>query len=130
MHRHIEAIKHFPVIVTGELARSREFYKSLLGCEAVFESDWYIHLVSPRGLEIGLMITGHPSQPEFLHATYGGHGIILSFEVSDVDAEHKKALEAGMPLAHEIRTEPWGQRHFMLRDPSGVVVDIVQQLGQ
>ena len=28
----------------------------------------------------------------------------------------------------DIKDEPWGQRHFMMRDPAGVWVDIVEQI--
>jgi hypothetical protein len=28
---------------------------------------------------------------------------------------------------HELADEPWGQRRFMTRDPSGILFDVVEQ---
>jgi len=126
----ISANKFFPVIITSKLDETKKFYIDLLNCEAVFESDWYIQLVSPKGLEIGLLIAGHDSQPHFLHQAYGGNGVVLSFEVDNVDDEYKKAQASGLAIAYELKTEEWGQRHFMLCDPNGMVVDVVQHLEQ
>lgn len=96
----------------------------------VFESDWYIQLVSPKGLEIGLLVEGHKSQPDFLHQAYSGNGIVFSFEVENVDEEYKRAQASGFAIAYELKTEEWRQRHFMLRDPNGMVVDFVQHSEQ
>ena len=32
----------------------------------------------------------------------------------------------GLEIAFEYVEEPWGQRHFMVRDPAGLVVDVVE----
>ena len=130
MKNSINANKFFPVIITKKLAATKNFYIGILNCEEVFGSDWYIQLVSPKGLEIGLLVEGHKSQPDFLHQAYNGNGIVLSFEVENVDEEYKRAQASGFAIAYELKTEEWGQRHFMLRDPNCMVVDFVQHLEQ
>ena len=52
-------------------------------------------------------------------------GLILNFEVEDVDAEHQRALSAGLPIVKTLRDEAFGQRHFIIRDPNGVLIDII-----
>ena len=74
------------------------------------------------------MQPNHPSQPEFLHLAYPGSGTIYSFEVEQVDQEYEKFKNEGTPILLPIRTEDWGQRHFMIKDPGGMIIDVVQTI--
>ncbi len=49
----------------------------------------------------------------------------ISVEVDDVDAVHAKAVEDGFEIVYPIRDEAWGVRRFMLREPSGTVVNVL-----
>ena len=51
-------------------------------------------------------------------------GIWLAFEVEDVDAEYER-LGKVLPIHTAIRDEPWGERHFVVRDPSGASVNVM-----
>ncbi|MBC8151951.1 MAG: glyoxalase, partial [Bacteroidetes bacterium] len=31
----------------------------------------------------------------------------------------------GVPIAIELRDEPWGDRHFAIADPNGIGIDVV-----
>lgn len=33
---------------------------------------------------------------------------------------------SGIPIAHELCDEPWGERHFAVVDPNGIPVNISQ----
>ena len=57
---------------------------------------------------------------------------LLGFEVAmdlgwvaDVDAVHARAVEMGFEIAYSLRDEEWGVRRFMLREPSGTLVNVV-----
>lgn len=52
----------------------------------------------------------------------------ITVEVADVDAVHAKAVERGFEIAYPLRDEEWGVRRFMLRDPSGTVVNVLSHL--
>ncbi|HRF96300.1 MAG TPA: hypothetical protein PLZ51_13935, partial [Aggregatilineales bacterium] len=53
--------------------------------------------------------------------------LLLNFEVADVDAEYRRLIEGDkLPLRRELLTEGFGQRHFMMSDPNGVLIDIIQ----
>jgi uncharacterized glyoxalase superfamily protein PhnB len=54
----------------------------------------------------------------------------ISVEVADVDAVHAKAVERGFEIAYGLRDEEWGVRRFMLRDPSGTVVNVLSHIRQ
>lgn len=113
-------------ITTDKLTESRDFYVKNLGFQAVWEGEWYIHLQNGE-IEIGLLQPHHPTQPSVFHKPYGGHGMWVSFEVDDVDAEYARLRAAGIAMDLEIKDEPWGQRHFSFRDPNGVAIDIMKK---
>ena len=116
----------FPVLTTDKLAECRDFYTQHFGFNVVFEADWYVHLVSEKGVQLGFLKPHHPSQPDFLHRAYSGHGIIYSFEVDNVDQEYQKLQDGKVPILLQVRTEEWGQKHFMIQDPAGMIIDVVQ----
>lgn len=54
--------------------------------------------------------------------------LIISFEIDDVDQEYDRARSSKLPILLSLRDEPWGQRHFITRDPSGVLVDVIKPI--
>ena len=59
---------------------------------------------------------------------YEGDSVILTFQVEDARRELERLRSKGIEPDIDIKDEPWGQRHFMMRDPAGVWVDIVEQI--
>ena len=123
----------FPVFVTDKLADARDFYVRHFDFRVVFEADWYVQIHASRGdnappIELAFMVPRLESQPEPLHAAFSGAGVILTIDVEDVDAVHAKLSEAGVleDVVVGLRDEPWGQRHFLFRDPAGTLLDVVQ----
>ena len=55
-------------------------------------------------------------------------GLILNFEVEDVDSEYARVEEGGLPILLPIRDEAFGQRHFITRDPNGVLIDVIKPI--
>jgi uncharacterized glyoxalase superfamily protein PhnB len=49
----------------------------------------------------------------------------MSIEVADVDACHALAVQTGFAIVYPLVDEPWGVRRFFVRDPDGVVVNVV-----
>ena len=45
--------------------------------------------------------------------------------VDDVDAAYAEARRRGYEIVHPLTDEPWGPRRFFVRDPNGVVVNVV-----
>jgi catechol 2,3-dioxygenase-like lactoylglutathione lyase family enzyme len=115
----------FPVVCTDRIEESAAFYAELLGLEVAFESGWYTLLRAPErdAVQLGLVLRGHPSVPEAFRAR--PRGMLVTVEVSDVDAVHARARDAGHVPVQELRDEEFGQRHFMLADPDGALVDVV-----
>lgn len=120
--------KLHPLTITPHIHETAEFYMTLFGFEEVFTSDWYVQLAHPDGMEIALMLPGQQNQPVFLHDAYSGKGIVYTFEVSNATEIYETLRNNGVSFIYDLRDEEWGQRHFMLKDPAGVVVDVVEYL--
>jgi len=121
----IQPKSSFPVFIVPTPTKAVDFYQNL-GFAEVFNSGWYIHMATESGVQIGFLEPNHPSQPEFLHSPASGSGSLFSLEVDDADVAYEAAKKIGLEIALELKSEEWGQRHFMLRDPHGLILDIVQ----
>ncbi|MBW1599468.1 VOC family protein [Streptomyces sp. JJ38] len=117
----------YPVLATRDVATARDFYTRHLGFEVTFETDWYVSLRRPDApqYELALLDHLHPTVPEG-HRTALGGGLLLNFEVEDVDAEHRRLVTgAGLREVLPLRTEEFGQRHFIVSAPDGVLIDVI-----
>ena len=117
--------QYYPVIMTDRVAETAAFYKDAFRFNAVFEAGWYVHLQSAEDERVNIAILdgGHETVPEGFRAT--AQGMIINFEVEDVDAEYERATAAGVPILKPLVSEPFGQRHFLARDPAGVLLDVI-----
>ena len=76
---------------------------------------WVVTLASPTNPSAQVTIISHhdPAAPG------------ISVEVDDVDAVHAGAVERALEIAYPLRDEEWGVRRFMLREPSGTIVNVL-----
>ena len=112
-------------ISTNKLEQSRDFYRDTLGFTLVFENDSYIEMLAQGSTTMGVsFVTPELSGGE----KFTGEGIILSFEVADVDAEFARLKAAGVRILEEIRDKAWGERSFVINDPNGVHVYIYKSI--
>lgn len=104
-----------PNVKSDRPAETRDFFVELLGFEAVMDLGWVATVVSPanRSAQVNIIGNDDPSAPG------------ISVEVEDVDAVHARAIERGLEIAYPLRDEEWGVRRFMLREPSGTVVNVL-----
>jgi hypothetical protein len=58
----------------------------------------------------------------------GGCDGILNLEVDDAAAAWARLRDAGAPVLLALRDEPFGQRHFILEGPGGVMVDVIENM--
>ncbi|MEU3552704.1 VOC family protein [Streptomyces fragilis] len=56
-------------------------------------------------------------------------GLILAFEVDDLEGELARLTDAGVPITMPLTVEEWGERAFQVRDPNGVIVQLVDWKG-
>lgn len=119
----------YPVICTTRLTETAEFYQEHLAFEVTFAADWYVSLrrEGSPAYELAVLDPTHPSVPE----GYGRpvQGLLLNVEVDDVDAQWQRlVLDRGLMPVLPIRSEAFGQRHFIVADPAGVLVDVITEI--
>lgn len=115
-------------IVTNKVRESKEFYVRLFGCEVLYEGeDGWFALLQLGGSEIGFMKPNLPSQPSIYRPEFMGQGVWVAVDVADVDAEYVRIKSLGVPIESELRDELWGDRHFVIVDPNGIGIDVVQR---
>lgn len=113
-------------IITEKIQETKDFYTKILGFGVSFENDFYLLLHTPNhSAEISFLKPNHPTQKPIFQPAFNGKGIYLTIEVEKVDEAYKRLNAKGIPMEIEIRDEPWGDRHFAIKDPNGIGIDIV-----
>lgn len=111
----------------SRIPMARDFYVQHLGFQIVFEADWYVSLKMadhPHAYELALLDYTHETIPSAFRKPV--QGLLLNFEVEDVDATYHRLIdEAGLTVVQALRSETFGQRHFIIEDPAGVLIDII-----
>ena len=116
----------YPVVMSRDVAAASAFYREVLGFESVYDSSWYVSL-KREGFELAILAWDHPTIPEGHRAT--AQGLLLNVEVEDVDAVNAELASRGdLDIALTLRSEDFGQRHFILAAPDGVLIDIIQPI--
>lgn len=119
----------YPLITVKDMRASRDFYVKHFGMQVIFEASWVAMLGDAESgkIAIGFMTPDHPTNPPGPEV-FDGKGMIVTIQVRNA-AKACAALKAeGVHIFYDLKEEPWGQRRFTLHDPSGVVVDIVEQI--
>lgn len=118
----------YPVVLSQHVGESAQFYQKHFGFEVVYESEWYVSLRTcgdgQNRYELAILDAGHPTIPSSYRRR--AEGLILNMEVDHVDIEYKRlVLDAKLTLEQDIRNEEFGQRHFIISDPGGVLIDVI-----
>lgn len=116
-----------PVVSTEKLTESKDFYIKYLQFQVLFANDWYVLLESQdKNLQIAFVMPNHESQPPIFQSRFEGNGIFYTVEVNDVDHEFDRLQTSGIDILLSVRDEPWGERHFAIKDPNGITINISQ----
>ena len=115
----------YPVIMTGDVGATADFYKTYFGFTEMFSCDWYVHLQFAGNADVNLAVLdgAHETIPQSGRGR--ASGLLLNFEVEDADAVYATARAAGLPILQALRDEAFGQRHFITSDPNGVLIDVI-----
>ena len=124
----MELIAAYPIVITDSFRECRDFHAQWFGLQVVFEADWIVVLSAGGGAPtIAFMHSRHPSTPPS-PAHYRGDGMFLTLQVAHAAEEFERLASGGLRFELELKDEPWGQRRFGVVDPSGMWVDVVEQI--
>lgn len=106
-----------PDIQTDRMDESRAFYTGVLGMRQAMDLGWIVGFVSPTNDTAQLQVLTEdataPVTPQ------------VTVEVDDVEGAWQRARDTGCQIVHPLTTEPWGVRRFFVRDPNGVIVNVM-----
>jgi lactoylglutathione lyase len=119
------------ILFVDDVARSRAFYKDVVGLGVQFEDDdsvgfkieglAFIILQVDRARE---QLHGEPTATPSSGAT----AFLTSF-ADDVDALHAELARRGVDFFQAPTDQPWGMRTAYFKDPDGHVWELAQHLG-
>ena len=105
-----------------DASTGHDFYEEFLGLRKQFDLGWVASFRSPTNPSVQVsLVSGDPTAPE---------SSVMTVAVADVDAAHADARRRGYEIVHSLTHEPWGVRRFLVRDPHGVVVNVVGHADQ
>ena len=106
-----------PNLQAADTHVSQEFYADFLGLEPALDLGWIVSYRSPENPTAQVsVVTRDETAPE---------DSAISIGVSDVEEAYAEARRRGYEIVHPLTEEPWGVRRFFVRDPNGVVVNVV-----
>lgn len=116
----------YPVVAVDSSSNAAAEFQRLLPLETVFQTDWYQHLKSADGaLQLGFVRHDHDSVPPDQRTA--AQGVFITVDSADTAADWDR-LKDEFDIAVPLTDENWGQRHFIVRLSSGLMVDFVELL--
>lgn len=115
----------YPVIQTLDVNGTADFFRENFDFRVIFESDWYVHLQSVENEAVNIAVLNGTHETIPAEGRGVSSGVIINFEVADVDKVYSRAKKSGLPIVLELKDEAFGQRHFITRDPNGLLIDVI-----
>lgn len=120
-------ITSFSVSLTVKSVKiSSDFLIKHFGFKEKTSASGFASLVhETSGINVIYLQTGIEVLPEFLRSVSVA-GTILAFVTTNIEAEEERLRLAGIPISMRLQTEEWGEKLFMVTDPNGVVIEVVE----
>ena len=80
------------------------------------------------GVNVAFLRRGLPTLPADQRDVHAA-GLILAFVVDDLEGELARLRDEGVAITMPLTVEEWGERAFQVRDPNGVIVQLVDWRG-
>jgi uncharacterized glyoxalase superfamily protein PhnB len=108
-----------------DVPASSAFLTRHFGFSEEMAADGFASLArDDAGLNVVFLRRGLPSLPPDQRDDHAG-GVILAFVVDDLEGELARLQAEGVAITMPLTVEEWGERAFQVRDPNGVVIQLV-----
>ncbi len=116
---------YYPVLATADVPATARYYEQMFGFTPRYVSDWYVHLGHPDHdfVALALVAKDHETVPP--PGRVPAQGLLINFEVDNVDSEYARVVAAGAEVLVPLKDEAFGQRHFIVRGPDAVLIDVI-----
>ncbi|MFI7118124.1 VOC family protein [Amycolatopsis sp. NPDC049868] len=117
-------------LTVDDVAASSRFFTGHFGFTEQMAAEGFVSLGHETAkVNIVLLQAGIEVLPENLRQQRAS-GVIVAFTVENLEAEEKRLRDEGVEITLPLREEPWGERLFMVTDPNGVPVELVEWVQQ
>ena len=108
-----------------DVAASVRFLTTHFGFGEVMSADGFASLArDDAGMNVVFLRRGLDMLPDDQRHDHAC-GLILAFEVDDLEGELARLQAEGVRVTMPLRSEEWGERAFQVRDPNGVIVELL-----
>lgn len=112
-----------------DVAAASAFLVDHFGFTVKMSADGFVALTRPDvATEVVFLRRGLatlPADQRDVHAT----GLILAFVVDDLEGELARLQGEGVAITMPLTVEEWGERAFQVREPNGVIIQLVDWNG-
>lgn len=113
----------------NDVAASSTFLAEHFGFREQMAADGFASLArQDAGMNIVFLRRGLESLPEDQRHDHAA-GLILAFVVDDLEDELARLQAEGVPITMPLTEEEWGERAFQVKDPNGVIIQLVDWQG-
>lgn len=108
-----------------DVAASSRFLVEHFGFREEMAADGFASLArEDAGMNVVYLRRGLESLPEDQRHDHAA-GLILAFVVGDLEGELARLQAEGVTITMPLTKEKWGERAFQVRDPNGVIIQLV-----
>ena len=112
-----------------DVPASSTFLATHFGFTQDMAADGFASLSRPdAGMSVVFLRRGLATLPADQRDDHAS-GLILAFVVDDLAGELARLEAEGVPITMPLTVEEWGERAFQVRDPNGVIVQLVDWNG-
>ncbi|HCT52000.1 MAG TPA: glyoxalase [Balneola sp.] len=117
-------------IYTSKVIECKAFYTLNFDFQVTLELDGFVKLEHKNNSHYELLfcVPHSPFVHPIFHPEFNGQGAILQMEVKNVKAELQRLKKRNIPIVVPLVNEPVNGLHFAVKDPSGLLIDIVQSI--
>jgi catechol 2,3-dioxygenase-like lactoylglutathione lyase family enzyme len=123
--RRVQAVVQH-AFVTERFYQTWDFYTEILGFRTVQAEDEWVKLEHPEGGQLCIYQAETASVPEGILGQLEGRGQWLRLLVDDLEEERDRLIAAGITEEGLEPLEGGGQAGFCLRDPNGLVIQVMR----
>jgi uncharacterized glyoxalase superfamily protein PhnB len=117
------------VLNVEDVAASSAFLVEHFGFREEMAADGFASLTHPGvGMNVVFLRRGLATLPADQREDHA-EGVIIAFVVDDLEGELARLQAHGVPISMPLTVEEWGERAFQVRDPNGIIVQLVDWNG-
>jgi uncharacterized glyoxalase superfamily protein PhnB len=112
-------------LTVDDVPASTAFLVDHFGFQVEMSADGFASLTrDDSGMHVAFLRRGLSTLPDDQRDDHAS-GVILAFTVDDLERELARVQAEGVAITMPLTSEEWGERAFQVRDPNGVIVQLV-----